>query len=151
MAMKRFCPVDSVIDLIGHKGALQIIRLLFGGPKRTTEILRWLELSSKTLSDRLKELEKSGIILRRSFPESPPRVEYSLTQRGEELWPVLEAMRQVGQLWQLNECRTVELTIVREVCHSCTLYHKTAATPLRQPPASMKPAPERRKPDVTLL
>lgn len=150
--IEKFCPADAVVEVIGNKGALQILRALFGGPKRTLELLDWMEISSKTLSDRLKELEKSGVISRRSYPESPPRVEYSLTEKGEELRPVLEAMREVGERWNLRHCDSVAPDIAAKICGTCTLYrvpvrHRSMAA------GSIPEAPviDRKKQNVTLL
>ena len=81
------CPLEGVIDTISKKWALQIIAVT-GNHKRLrfNEIMKRLgDISPKTLADRLKELEKSGLIKREAFAEIPPRVEYSLTTDGLEM------------------------------------------------------------------
>ena len=81
------CPVQGVIDVVGKKWAICIVNHL-GRAKslRYNEIKNQIEvISPKTLSDTLKVLEKEGIIKREVYPETPPRVEYSLTKKGDEL------------------------------------------------------------------
>ena len=56
-------------------------------------------ISSRTLAERLRQLEREGIVRRRSYPESPPRVEYELTDKGFDLLPVIEAMTEYGRTW----------------------------------------------------
>ncbi len=56
-------------------------------------------ISSRTLAERLRQLEREGIVRRHSYPESPPRVEYELTDKGLDLLPVIEAMTAYGALW----------------------------------------------------
>ena len=81
------CPVQGIIDIISKKWALLIVATIGNNQKiRYSEIREQLGvISPKTLADRLKELEGEGLIEREAFAEIPPRVEYSLTSRGEEL------------------------------------------------------------------
>ncbi len=81
------CPTEGIIDVISKKWALQIIGTIGNHKKlRFNKIMENLgNISPKTLSDRLKELEKAGLIRREVFAEIPPRVEYSLTRDGIEL------------------------------------------------------------------
>ncbi|PIP04137.1 MAG: MarR family transcriptional regulator [Candidatus Yonathbacteria bacterium CG_4_10_14_3_um_filter_47_65] len=91
------CPIESTLNVIGKKWAILIIRDLLNGKKRFGELARSLfEISPRTLSARLVELEKYGIIERKVFPEVPLHVEYSLTQKGHELRLILEQMRKWG-------------------------------------------------------
>ena len=82
-----FCPVEGIIHVISKKWALVIIGTISNlGKLRFNQILKNLiGISPKTLSDRLKELKKAGLISREAYPEIPPRVEYSLTPDGEEV------------------------------------------------------------------
>ncbi len=82
-----FCPIEGIINTISKKWALGIIGTISNQENiRFNEILKDRKgISSKTLSDRLKELESEGLIKRSVFPEIPPRVEYSLTQDGIEV------------------------------------------------------------------
>jgi DNA-binding HxlR family transcriptional regulator len=59
-------------------------------------------ISPRTLSERLHMLEQEGIVIRRSYPESPPRVEYELTDKGRALLPIINAMRKFGRSWLIR-------------------------------------------------
>ena len=91
------CPIENTLNIIGKKWAILIIRDLLNGKKRFGELARSLsEISPRTLSARLAELEKYKIIERKVFPEVPLHVEYSLTKKGHELRSILEQMRKWG-------------------------------------------------------
>ena len=87
--MEKVCPVAKIIDILSKKYNLLIIRQLDGGKnveKRFSELVKEVDgISSRTLSKRLKELEKAKIINKTRFNEIPPRVEYSLTDSGKQL------------------------------------------------------------------
>jgi DNA-binding HxlR family transcriptional regulator len=92
------CPVCATADLICGKWTILVIRDLAAGRSRFCELERSLTgISPRTLSLRLRALEEEGIVNRRTFPEVPPRVEYSLTAKGEALVPLIEAMRRYGR------------------------------------------------------
>jgi DNA-binding HxlR family transcriptional regulator len=94
------CPVARTARIIGGKWTLLIIRDLASGAKRFHELERSLHgISPKTLSERLRTLEEEGIISRRTFAEVPPRVEYSLSEKGRDLIDVIESMRAYGLRW----------------------------------------------------
>lgn len=89
--------VTKTIKIIGSKWTILIIRELFDGTKRFGELQRALiGISPKTLSVRLQELEKHGIVRKKVFKEIPLHVEYSLTDRGRSLSAIIEAMREWG-------------------------------------------------------
>jgi DNA-binding HxlR family transcriptional regulator len=91
------CPVATTVSLIGNKWKLLIIRNLLVRPWRFNELQKSLEgISQKVLTDNLRALEKDGLILRTVYPEVPPRVEYSLTELGESMRPILESMQAWG-------------------------------------------------------
>lgn len=96
------CPIEVTLGVIGKKWTVLIIRELFNGKKRFSEIAASLPISSKLLTDRLKELEEHGIINRTIFPEIPPRVEYTLTESGMTLTSVLDALKEWGQQHYTN-------------------------------------------------
>jgi DNA-binding HxlR family transcriptional regulator len=100
------CPIQFTLDIIGSKWALLILRELFTGNRRTHEFLEALPgISTKTLTIRLRELQAYGLVSRQVFPEIPPRVEYSLTEKGRELQPVMASLYQVGKRWlQRDDC-----------------------------------------------
>jgi len=94
------CPVALTAKIISGKWTLLIIRDLASGVKRFNQLERSLHgISPKTLSERLRSLEEEGIIYRRTFAEVPPRVEYSLTEKGHDLIEVVECMRCYGKQW----------------------------------------------------
>ena len=88
------CPISNSMDLIGKKFAVLILRnMLVYRQTRFNQFLNSIEgMNPKTLTARLRELEKSGLIGRKVYPEVPPRVEYFLTEKGMALKPVLEQL-----------------------------------------------------------
>jgi DNA-binding HxlR family transcriptional regulator len=92
------CPVCATADIICGKWTILVIRDLAEGRSRFCELERSLEgISPRTLSLRLRGLEEQGIVERQTFPEVPPRVEYSLTPKGTALVPLIEDMRRYGR------------------------------------------------------
>jgi DNA-binding HxlR family transcriptional regulator len=91
------CPVATTVQLIGSKWKLLIIRNLRVRPWRFNELKKSLEgISQKVLTDSLRSLEDDGIIIRTVYEEVPPRVEYSLSELGKSMSPILEAMEAWG-------------------------------------------------------
>jgi DNA-binding HxlR family transcriptional regulator len=90
----KCCPVFNTLSIIGKKFTLLLLRnMIFLKQKRFNEFLNSIEeINPKTLSIRLKELEKDGLIKREVFNETPVRIEYYLTEKGEALQPILEQM-----------------------------------------------------------
>src|SRR5437588_110408 len=98
------CPVARTARIISGKWTLLIIRDLASGVKRFNQLERSLQgISPKTLSERLRSLEEEGVILRETFAEVPPRVEYTLTTKGRDLVEVVESMRSYGKRWLCSE------------------------------------------------
>jgi DNA-binding HxlR family transcriptional regulator len=98
------CPVARTAELIGHRWTPLILRDLSDGCRRFGELQKSLVgISPKTLSERLKRLEESGVVARSCYAEVPPRVEYSLTTKGHALLPIIEAMRGYGAAWLADE------------------------------------------------
>jgi DNA-binding HxlR family transcriptional regulator len=94
------CPVCRTAEIISGKWTLLVIRDLADGSKRFCELERSLEgISPRTLSLRLRALEDHGIVVRNTYPEVPPRVEYALTDKGRALVPLIEDMRSYGRRW----------------------------------------------------
>ena len=100
------CPIQFMLELLGSKWSVLILKELFSRDHRTHQLLEALPgISSKTLTMRLRELEKYGLIQRTVYPEVPPRVEYSLTEKGGEIQPIMVALKQVGEKWlKRNSC-----------------------------------------------
>ena len=94
------CPIARTAELVGDFWTLLIVRDLGHGNSRFNALLSSLQgVSSRTLAQRLKALEQSGVVQSERFSEIPPRVEYSLTERGLALLPVVEDMRNFGEQW----------------------------------------------------
>ena len=99
------CPIAGALQMIGDRWTMLIIRDLATGPKRTMELHSNLEpISSRTLVGRLRDMVKDQLLERTDFGGNPPHIEYALTQRGQVLVPLLDALRAVGQLLECNEC-----------------------------------------------
>jgi DNA-binding HxlR family transcriptional regulator len=98
--MEPSCPVGACAEILAGKWTILLVRDLADGRSRFCELERSLEgISPRTLSLRLRALEEQGIVERRTFPEVPPRVEYSLTEKGKALVPIIEDMRAYGREW----------------------------------------------------
>jgi DNA-binding HxlR family transcriptional regulator len=105
------CPIEFVVDLLSNKWSILVLRELFGGDRRTYELLTALPgISTKTLTQRLRELEAQGLVERSIYAEIPPRVEYSLTAKGRQIKPVMAALYQVGLQWLDKETCVCPLT-----------------------------------------
>jgi DNA-binding HxlR family transcriptional regulator len=99
------CPVCRTADIVCGKWTLLLVRDLAEGCSRFCELERSLAgISPRTLSLRLRALEEEGIVERQTFAEVPPRVEYSLTPKGEALIPIIEGMRDYGERWLGGVC-----------------------------------------------
>lgn len=99
------CPVATTVALIGSKWKLLILRNLLVRPWRFNELKKDLAgISQKILTDSLRSLEADGIITRTVYPEVPPRVEYALSELGESMRPILQAMetwaRPTKRIWR---------------------------------------------------
>jgi DNA-binding HxlR family transcriptional regulator len=94
------CPVCATADIICGKWTILVIRDLAAGRTRFCELERSLTgISPRTLSLRLRALEEHEIVDRHTYPEVPPRVEYSLTAKGRALLPLIDDMRRYGREW----------------------------------------------------
>ena len=94
------CSIEKALDILGGKWTFLIIRDLFEGKRRFGELMKSLcGVSPKTLSLRLKELEEKDIVVRTAYPTIPPAVEYSLTEKGKSLKPIIKAMKLWGKQW----------------------------------------------------
>lgn len=92
------CPVEVTLSLIGDKWKVLILRDLLPGTKRFGELKKSVGgISQKVLTSQLRAMEAKGLVNRRVYPEVPPRVEYSLTDLGQSLEPILIALRTWGE------------------------------------------------------
>lgn len=95
------CPVETTLMLISNKWKVLILRDLMTGTRRFGEIKKSIgNVSQKVLTAQLRDMEQNGLVSRKVYPEVPPRVEYSLTDLGKSLKPILEAMRIWGEEYQ---------------------------------------------------
>ena len=130
------CPVWGALQVVGDKWTLLIVRDLAGAPRRTTELLARLHpISSRTLMDRLRDMEHDALIERRDLGGSPPHVEYVLTDRGRLLTPLLDALRAAGEALDCNDCDD-RLGRHESYCDSCPRagLKPSAAPPPRRAP-----------------
>lgn len=127
--------------MIGDKWTLLVVRELLTGPKRTMELLSTLfPISSRTLVGRLRDMEKDRFVDRTDFGGNPPHIEYTLTERGRLLVPLLDSLRLVGLALQCNDCedRKARLGAYCEPCPRNTeVFEEQAIT---------QPAPAERRP-----
>lgn len=108
------CTLELTIGLIGGKWKAIILWYLAGKTLRFNEIRKiFPDVTQKMLTQQLRDLEEDGIINRKVYPQVPPKVEYSLTEFGESLLPVLQAMHQWG-------CNYIEATKSEENCFKAT-------------------------------
>lgn len=92
------CPIEVSIEVIGGMWKTLIIRELMGGTRRYSEIHRALApVTHKMLAQQLRDLEGDGVLLRKVYPQVPPKVEYSLSPLGRELAPLMDAMKDWGE------------------------------------------------------
>lgn len=95
------CPVETTLMLIGDKWKVLILRDLMPGTKRFGELRKSIgHVSQKVLTAQLREMEAQGLVHRQVYAEVPPRVEYSLTDLGKSLRPILDAMQAWGESYQ---------------------------------------------------
>ena len=100
------CPVEATLDVIGGKWKPIILWMLRNRVMRFSELQKVIpEVNSKTLTKQLRELEKDGIILRTMYPEIPPRVEYSITEFGRSLVPIVQALCSWGAKYLGTDCQ----------------------------------------------
>jgi DNA-binding HxlR family transcriptional regulator len=94
------CAVAACAEIIGAKWTALLVHDLSEGPRRFSELEHsCVGISPRTLSERLRALEDEGLVERRSYAESPPRVEYELTDKGVALLPIIDAMRRFGHAY----------------------------------------------------
>ncbi|MGN0621587.1 MAG: winged helix-turn-helix transcriptional regulator [Porcipelethomonas sp.] len=97
------CPVETTLMLIGDKWKVLIMRDLRNGTKRFGELKKSVTgISQKVLTANLRSMEENGLLTREVFPEVPPRVEYTLTELGHSMEPILDAMEQWGTEYKTN-------------------------------------------------
>ncbi|AZB41622.1 transcriptional regulator [Bacillus sp. FJAT-42376] len=100
MEQSNICPrFEQAINMLGKRWTGLIIHQLLDGPKRFSVLESATAISGRVLSDRLKDLEQNGVVTRNIIPESPVRIEYSLTAKGLALEPILKEIENWSQDW----------------------------------------------------
>ena len=95
------CPVEMTLQLIGNRWKVLIIRDLVTGTKRFGELKKLVgSISQKVLTQNLREMEESGLVIRKIYAEVPPRVDYTLTETGYSLKPILDSMDKWGNSYK---------------------------------------------------
>lgn len=103
------CPVETTLMLISDKWKVLILRDLMPGTKRFGELKKSIgNVTQKVLSAQLRQMEESGLVVRTVYPEVPPHVEYTLTELGYSLKPVLDAMWNWGAEYQAKNTETAD-------------------------------------------
>ena len=98
------CPVETTLTLIGDKWKVLILRDLMPGTKRFGKLKKSVgNVSQKVLTAQLRTMEESGLVNRKVYAEVPPRVEYSLTELGKSLKPILDSMRAWGEAYKAKQ------------------------------------------------
>ncbi len=113
-----WCPIRFVLENIEGKWTVHILSELLNGTKRHSELAKALGgINPKTLTDRLRDLEHSGVVRRKMYEEIPPRVEYSITDRGRELSDILDRLTTLGRSWQSSMNIDVSSMALCPHCH----------------------------------
>lgn len=101
------CPVETTLTLISDKWKVLILRDLMSGTKRFGELRKSIgHVTQKVLTAQLRQMEESGLLTRKVYAEVPPRVEYSLTELGYSLKPILDAMWDWGTEYKKQQSHT---------------------------------------------
>lgn len=105
------CPkFEKAMSILGQRWTGLIIHQLLNGPQRFCTVEAAMPISARVLSERLKDLEQEGIVRRQVFPETPVRIEYSLTEKGLALQPLMTEIEQWGENWlEINKEESTDL------------------------------------------
>lgn len=109
------CSLAGALAEVGDAWSLLILKEIMLGNRRFDGIAAQSGMSVNSLTERLKRLSKAGVLEKRLYQDTPPRFEYRLTTKGEELWPVLAALTQWGDKWQGRKTRPI--TYECRTCH----------------------------------
>jgi DNA-binding HxlR family transcriptional regulator len=134
--------------MVGDKWTLLVARDLAAGPKRTMELHTGLfPISSRTLVGRLRDMEKDRLVVRKDFGGNPPHIEYELTERGRLLLPLVDALRELGESLDCNECedRKDQLGFYCEACP------RNFTVPVEPVPRSVPTVNRRQRDDSIVL
>lgn len=123
------CPVEITLQLIGDKWKVLIIRDLLTGTKRFNELMRSVTgITQKVLTSHLRAMEAAGLVNRTVYPEVPPRVEYSLTETGYSLKPILDSMVAWGDGYKRKSTDLSPTSPLTAVSTACKQKHNNRDT-----------------------
>ena len=127
------CPVSGALQVVGDKWTMLIVRDLARGARRTNDLLASLHpISSRTLVERLRDMERDALLERHNFGGSPPHVEYALTERGRLLLPMVEALRVLGERLGCADCEERRARF-GDYCEACPHREPHERTPAQSP------------------
>lgn len=125
------CPVWGALQVVGDKWTMLIVRDLAGGARRTNELLAGLQpISSRTLVERLRDMVLDALIERHDLGGNSPHVEYTLTERGRLLLPLLDALSAAGCALDFNDCED-RLSRHGTYCEACPRREREQPAPRR--------------------
>jgi DNA-binding HxlR family transcriptional regulator len=139
------CPIASTLDLVGDRWTLLVVRDLLRGRRRFAELKESVEgIPGSVLSDRLKQLEENGLVVRRFYSQHPPRAEYLLTAKGHDLGPVVGALSRWGEKYTEHDTAIVDQECGHGVsvvyhCEKCARLaprNRVRIVPAEEPAAS---------------
>ena len=105
----ELCPrFEKAVSILSQRWTTLILYQLMTGPQRFCTMTDKLGVSGKTLTERLKDLEKQGFVIRNVYPETPVRIEYSITEKGMSLTPIMKEIENWSKLWIESELTTKE-------------------------------------------
>lgn len=145
------CPITAALQMLGDKWTMLVVRELVTGPKRTMELLSDLyPISSRTLLGRVRDMEKDGLISRSTYGGNARHIQYTLTDRGRLLLPLLDSLRRLGQVLECNECED-RLRRMGAYCEPCPRneYHVSLEAP--QAEEKRPSVPSRREQDDSIV
>jgi len=143
------CPITAALQMLGDKWTMLVVRELVAGPKRTMELLADLyPISSRTLLGRVRDMEKDGLIDRSKYGSNSRHIQYSLTDKGRLLVPLLESLRKLGLALECNECAD-RMERLGAYCEPCPMREYRAE--LESPPGKRPSSPSRRERDDSIV
>lgn len=140
MARTVLCPIAGTLDIVGDRWTLLVVRDLLRGRRRFAELKDSVEgIPGSVLSDRLKSLEREGIVVRRIYSNHPPRAEYVLTPKGHDLGPVVGALSRWGEQYTDHDTALVD----HECGHGVSVVYHCEQCERRAPRSRVRivPAP----------
>ena len=140
------CSIATTLEAVGDRWAMLVLRDLMLGLSRYDDLRKSTDITNATLTDRLRQLEQSGLVERRLYQSGPDRYEYLLTPKGRDLSLVIQALAQVGDRWRLQQKRSRPCALcVRSRARPCgwRWWRRSRAAACPFPSCAWRPAPAR--------